>query len=56
MVKGLHLHLRHNLYHSYDEEADKVNQYQRLILEGLEKIEIGKTLKSFSRSEDAFTH
>lgn len=27
---------------SYDEEADKVNQYQRLNLEGLEKIEIGK--------------
>uniref|UniRef100_A0A8C1JUE0 BAG family molecular chaperone regulator 3-like n=1 Tax=Cyprinus carpio TaxID=7962 RepID=A0A8C1JUE0_CYPCA len=26
---------------SYDEEADKVNQYQRLSLEGLEKIEIG---------------
>uniref|UniRef100_A0A7N8XQJ6 Inositol polyphosphate-5-phosphatase F n=1 Tax=Mastacembelus armatus TaxID=205130 RepID=A0A7N8XQJ6_9TELE len=26
---------------SYDEEADKVNQYQRLNLEGLEKIEIG---------------
>ncbi|XP_030628521.1 phosphatidylinositide phosphatase SAC2 isoform X1 [Chanos chanos] len=25
----------------YDEEADKVNQYQRLGLEGLEKIEIG---------------
>ncbi|XP_029376634.1 phosphatidylinositide phosphatase SAC2 isoform X2 [Echeneis naucrates] len=25
----------------YDEEADKVNQYQRLNLEGLEKIEIG---------------
>ncbi|KAM9810025.1 phosphatidylinositide phosphatase SAC2 isoform 1-T1 [Syngnathus typhle] len=25
----------------YDEEADKVNQYQRLHLEGLEKIEIG---------------
>uniref|UniRef100_A0A8C0YNF5 Inositol polyphosphate-5-phosphatase F n=1 Tax=Cyprinus carpio carpio TaxID=630221 RepID=A0A8C0YNF5_CYPCA len=25
----------------YDEEADKVNQYQRLSLEGLEKIEIG---------------
>jgi len=29
---------------SYDEEADKVNQYQRLNLEGLEKIEIGKVL------------
>uniref|UniRef100_A0A3B3DQT6 Inositol polyphosphate-5-phosphatase F n=1 Tax=Oryzias melastigma TaxID=30732 RepID=A0A3B3DQT6_ORYME len=26
---------------SYDEEADKVDQYQRLNLEGLEKIEIG---------------
>uniref|UniRef100_A0AAR2KQS1 SAC domain-containing protein n=1 Tax=Pygocentrus nattereri TaxID=42514 RepID=A0AAR2KQS1_PYGNA len=26
---------------SYDEEADRVNQYQRLSLEGLEKIEIG---------------
>uniref|UniRef100_A0A3P8VWE2 Inositol polyphosphate-5-phosphatase F n=1 Tax=Cynoglossus semilaevis TaxID=244447 RepID=A0A3P8VWE2_CYNSE len=25
----------------YDEEADKVNQYQRLNLEGLEKVEIG---------------
>lgn len=31
---------------SYDEEADKVNQYQRLNLEGLEKIEIGKKLGS----------
>lgn len=31
---------------SYDEEADKVNQYQRLNLEGLEKIEIGKKLNS----------
>lgn len=29
---------------SYDEEADKVNQYQRLNLEGLEKIEIGEML------------
>lgn len=27
---------------SYDEETDKVNQYQRLGLEGLEKIEIGR--------------
>lgn len=31
---------------SYDDEADKVNQYQRLNLDGLEKIEIGKTLES----------
>lgn len=31
---------------SYDEEADKVNQYQRLNLEGLEKIEIGEMLDS----------
>lgn len=30
---------------SYDEEADKVNQYQRLNLEGLEKVEIGKKPK-----------
>lgn len=30
------------LISSYDEEADKVNQYQRLSLEGLEKIEIGE--------------
>lgn len=37
---------------SYDDEADKVNQYQRLNLDGLEKIEIGKTLESESRSED----
>lgn len=29
-------------FYSYDEEADKVNQYQRLNLEGLEKIEIGE--------------
>lgn len=28
---------------SYDDEVDKVNQYQRLSLEDLEKIEIGKT-------------
>lgn len=35
------------LFWSYDEEADKVNQYQRLDLVGLEKIEIGKTLESF---------
>uniref|UniRef100_A0A672L3Y2 Phosphatidylinositide phosphatase SAC2 n=1 Tax=Sinocyclocheilus grahami TaxID=75366 RepID=A0A672L3Y2_SINGR len=28
-------------FYFYDEEADKVNQYQRLSLEGLEKIEIG---------------
>lgn len=34
-----------HLHYSYDEEADKVNQYQRLNLEGLEKIEIGKKLK-----------
>lgn len=27
---------------SYDDEVDKVNQYQRLNLEDLEKIEIGK--------------
>lgn len=27
---------------SYDDEVDKVNQYQRLSLEDLEKIEIGK--------------
>lgn len=27
---------------SYDDEVDKVNQYQRLSLENLEKIEIGK--------------
>ena len=26
----------------YDDEVDKVNQYQRLSLEDLEKIEIGK--------------
>lgn len=31
--------------HSYDDEADKVNQYQRLSLENLEKIEIGKKLR-----------
>lgn len=31
---------------SYDDEADKVNQYQRLNLDGLEKIEIGKTFAS----------
>lgn len=31
---------------SYDDEADKVNQYQRLNLDGLEKIEIGKTFDS----------
>ena len=31
---------------SYDEEADKVNQYQRLNLEGMEKIEIGNVLHS----------
>lgn len=36
---------------SYDEEADKVNQYQRLILEGLEKIEIGKKLNSKEKWE-----
>lgn len=36
---------------SYDEEADKVNQYQRLNLEGLEKIEIGKTFELVSRSK-----
>ncbi|KAM4607699.1 phosphatidylinositide phosphatase SAC2 [Polymixia lowei] len=35
--------LSNNAYYIayYDEEADKVNQYQRLNLEGLEKIEIG---------------
>uniref|UniRef100_A0AAY4C6S2 Inositol polyphosphate-5-phosphatase F n=1 Tax=Denticeps clupeoides TaxID=299321 RepID=A0AAY4C6S2_9TELE len=35
--------LSNNAYYVayYDEEADKVNQYQRLSLEGLEKIEIG---------------
>ncbi|XP_056147761.1 phosphatidylinositide phosphatase SAC2 [Lampris incognitus] len=35
--------LSNNAYYIayYDEEADKVNQYQRLDLEGLEKIEIG---------------
>lgn len=37
--RWIHLRL---LICSYDEEADKVNQYQRLNLEGLEKIEIGK--------------
>ena len=30
---------------SYDDEVDKVNQYQRLSLEDLEKIEIGKFLR-----------
>ena len=30
---------------SYDDEVDKVNQYQRLSLEDLEKIEIGKILR-----------
>lgn len=30
------------LFSSYDDEIDKVNQYQRLSLEALEKIEIGK--------------
>ena len=30
------------LLSSYDDEVDKVNQYQRLSLEDLEKIEIGK--------------
>ena len=29
----------------YDDEVDKVNQYQRLSLEDLEKIEIGKILR-----------
>ncbi|XP_030012103.1 phosphatidylinositide phosphatase SAC2 isoform X3 [Sphaeramia orbicularis] len=33
----------------YDEEADKVNQYQRLNLEGLEKIEIGPEPTLFGR-------
>ncbi|XP_056466179.1 phosphatidylinositide phosphatase SAC2 isoform X1 [Gadus chalcogrammus] len=35
--------LSNNAYYIayYDEEADKVNQYQRLHLEGMEKIEIG---------------
>uniref|UniRef100_A0A3B4A2I1 Inositol polyphosphate-5-phosphatase F n=1 Tax=Periophthalmus magnuspinnatus TaxID=409849 RepID=A0A3B4A2I1_9GOBI len=33
----------------YDEEADKVNQYQRLKLEGLEKIEIGPEPTLFGR-------
>ncbi|CAL8257086.1 unnamed protein product [Lota lota] len=35
--------LSNNAYYIayYDEEADKVNQYQRLNLEGMEKIEIG---------------
>lgn len=41
---------------SYDEEADKVNQYQRLNLDGLEKIEIGKTFESVSRSEGSCHH
>lgn len=36
------------LFHfSYDEEADRVNQYQRLSLEGLEKIEIGRFVCAF---------
>lgn len=38
-------HWHRHLRYSYDEEADKVNQYQRLNLDGLEKIEIGKKLK-----------
>ncbi len=42
---SIHLYL-HLFSCSYDEEADKVNQYQRLNLEGLEKIEIGKKLDS----------
>ncbi|XP_034040055.1 phosphatidylinositide phosphatase SAC2 isoform X2 [Thalassophryne amazonica] len=33
----------------YDEEADKVNKYQRLSLEGLEKIEIGPEPTLFGR-------
>ncbi|XP_017279824.1 phosphatidylinositide phosphatase SAC2 [Kryptolebias marmoratus] len=33
----------------YDEEADKVNQYQRLNLEGLEKIEIGSEPTLFGK-------
>lgn len=41
----LRIHLNvHFFSSSYDEEADKVNQYQRLNLEGLEKIEIGEKL------------
>lgn len=43
-LKPLDLYLRQHFHYSYDEEADKVNQYQRLNLEGLEKIEIGKML------------
>lgn len=37
---------------SYDDEVDKVNQYQRLSLEDLEKIEIGK-LKILPKSQEA---
>ena len=39
------------LHYSYDDEADKVNQYQRLNLEGLEKIEIGKDGAMIHRNE-----
>lgn len=35
---------------SYDDEIDKVNQYQRLSLEALEKIEIGKNVVIISFS------
>lgn len=31
-------------FSSYDDEIDKVNQYQRLSLEALERIEIGKNV------------
>lgn len=34
-------------FSSYDDEIDKVNQYQRLSLEALEKIEIGKNLSTY---------
>uniref|UniRef100_A0A672H3G3 Inositol polyphosphate-5-phosphatase F n=1 Tax=Salarias fasciatus TaxID=181472 RepID=A0A672H3G3_SALFA len=36
----------------YDEEADKVNQYQRLNLEGLEKIEIGEKGRSKQKTTE----
>ena len=30
------------LYHSYDDEAEKVTQYERIALEDVDKIEIGE--------------
>ena len=49
MTLGTRLHLTQFFFlnFSYDDEAERITQYERITLEDLEKIEIGESFQSY---------